>query len=162
MSEAAIILEGLKRSAPRPHMPRAAIAATAAAGVLAVGSLGGCASRPPPKPTAQLVRARTLITVAENDQAQRYAAAELQRARDELDGARTAEADHEYGRARQLAESAAADADLASARAANGKAQEAAAQVHRSLDTLKQQLQQSPTPAGDSGPGSSGPGPDQR
>jgi hypothetical protein len=160
MSEAATIIERLKRSS---RMAQAARLPMAAAGVLAAVALSGCASQPPPEPTAQLVRASTLITVAENDEAQRYAAADLQRARDELSDAKTAVADHKYGRARALAENAAADADLASARAASGKAQESSQQVRRSLDTLRQQLQQqSPTPSDDSGPGTSGPGRDHR
>jgi Domain of unknown function (DUF4398) len=162
MSEAATIIERLKRSARMAQAARMPMAA-AAASVLAAGALSGCASQPPPKPTAQLVRASTLITVAENDEAQRYAAADLQRARDELRDAKTAEADHKYGRARALAENAAADADLASARAASGKAQESSQQIRRSLDTLRQQLQQqSPTPSDNNGPGTSGPGQDHR
>lgn len=131
--------------------------ATAVAGVVAVVTLAGCASQPP-KPTAQLVRASTLVSQAEKEQAQRYAAADLQRARDELTGAQDAAADHADERARRLAENAAADANLASARAASGKARQSAQQVHRSLDTLKEQLQQSPAPSGEAGPGTGGPG----
>ena len=127
--------------------------------LLVAGGLAGCASEP--KPTAQLVRASTLVSEAEKDQAQRFAAADLQRARDELSHAQTAESDGKYANAARLADRAAADADLASARAASGKAQQSAEQVHRSLDTLKQQLQQSPTPSGNAGPGASGPGRDQ-
>jgi hypothetical protein len=160
MSEAATIIERLKRSS---RTAQAARSPMAAASVLAAVALSGCASQPPPEPTAQLVRASTLITVAENDEAQRYAAADLQRARDELSDAKTAVADHKYGRARALAENAAADADLASARAASGKAQESSQEVRRSLGTLRQQLQQqSPTPSDNSGPGTSGPGQDHR
>jgi hypothetical protein len=160
MSEAATIIESSARSRPAP-VPRMRFAAICAAGALAAIALGGCASHAP-KPTAQLVRARTLITVAENGEAQRYAAADLQRARDELSDAKTAGADHKYARARALAENAAADADLASARATSGKAQESSQQVRRSLETLKQQLQQSPTPSGNDGQGSRGPGQDPR
>ncbi|MGH8287475.1 MAG: DUF4398 domain-containing protein [Steroidobacteraceae bacterium] len=159
MSEAVIFIENSARPARvRPRMP----IAIPAAGFLLALALGSCASQPPPKPTAQLVRASTLITVAENDEAQRYAAGDLQRARDELSDARTAEAAHNYARARELADNAGADADLASARAESGKAQESSQQVHRSLETLKQQLQQNPTPSGNNGPGASGPGQDQR
>jgi hypothetical protein len=153
MSEAAPLIGG---SAPHSWCMR--MAALAATGLLAAEALAGCASGP--QPTAQLVRASTLVSEAEKNQAQRYAAADLQRARDELSGAQTAQSDGKYARALRLAENAAADADLASARAASGKAQQAAAQVHRSLDTLKQQLQQSPTasPSGNTGPGPGGPG----
>ena len=127
-----------------------------AAALLAAAALGGCASQP--KPTAQLVRASTLVGEAEKNEAQHFAAADLQRARDELSGAQTAESDGKYANARRLADRAAADADLASARAASGKAQQSAEQVRHSLDTLKQQLQQNPTPSGTAGPG---PGPGQ-
>jgi hypothetical protein len=126
--------------------------------VLAASAVSGCASEP--KPTADLVRASTLVSEAEKSEAQHYAAADLQRARDELSNAQTADSSGKYADARRLAERAAADADLASARAASGKSQQSAEQVRHSLDTLKQQLQQSPTPSGNTGPGPSGPGQD--
>jgi tetratricopeptide (TPR) repeat protein len=107
------------------------------------------------------VRASTLVSEAEKDEAQRYAAADLQRARDELSNAQTAESAGKYESAMRLADRAAADADLASARAASGKAAESAGQVRHSLDTLKEQLQQNPTPSGNPGPGATGPDRDQ-
>ena len=129
-----------------------------AAALLVAAGMAGCASQP--KPTAQLVRASTLVSQAEKDGAQRFAAADLQRARDELSNAQTAESDGKYANAQRLADRAAADADLASARASSGKSQQSAEQVRRSLDTLRQQLQQNPAPSGDSGSGPSGPGQD--
>lgn len=159
MSEAATIIE--RRTRPG-RLPGGRITRICAAGLLGALALSGCASNPAPKPTAQLVRARTLITVAQNDQAQRYAAGDLQRAQDELSDAKAAAADRHYERARTLAENAAADADLASARAASRKARESSQQVHRSLDTLKEQLQQGPAPSGNNGQGASGPGQDHR
>lgn len=150
MSQAAILNDG---------RPRMRVAALSAAALLAASALGGCASQP--KPDAQLVRASTLVSEAEKDQAQRYAAADLQHARDELTAAQTAESDGRNDSALRLAERAAADADLASARAASGKAQQSADQVRRSIDTLKQQLQQGPTPSGNTGPGATGPGQDR-
>lgn len=148
---------GPSHGAGRSWCARAA--ALSAAALLVASVLGACASEP--KPTAELVRASTLVSQAEKDQAQRYAAADLQRARDELSGAQTAASGGEYANARRLADRAAADADLASARASSAKAQESVDQVHRSLDTLEQQLQQNPAPAGNAGPGASGPGQDQ-
>ncbi len=158
MSEAATLINRLKRPVRVTAAPCTRIAAFSAAALLATATLGGCASEP--KPTAQLVRASTLVNQAEKDQAQRYAAADLQRARDELSNARTAESDHKYDSARRLADRAAADADLASARAASGKAQQSSEQVRHSLDTLKQQLQQGPNSPGNSDAGASGPGQD--
>jgi hypothetical protein len=149
MSEAVILIQRLmRRCASRP--PRVHAAAIGAAVFLAA-ALGGCASQP--KPTAQLVRASTLVSQAEKDRAQRYAAADLQRARDELSSAQAADSAGKYDSARRLADRAAVDANLASARASSGKARESAAQVRHSLETLKQQVQQSPAPSGDSGPG---------
>lgn len=153
MSEPAILNRTLmRRGACRP--PRGAVISVAA--LLAASALGGCASGP--KPTAELVRASTLVGQAEKDRAQRYAAADLQRARDELTSAQTAESNGKYESARRLADRAAADADLASARAASGQAQESASQVRHSLETLRQQVQQGSTPSGETGPGASGPG----
>jgi hypothetical protein len=155
MSETAIAIRMLML---RTYAARARGAAICAAALLAASAVGGCASQP--KPTAQLVRASTLVSEAEKDRAQRYAAADLQRARDELTSAQTAESEGKYDSARRLADRAAADADLASARAASGKAKQSAAQVRESLDSLRQQLQQSPSPSGQSDAGESGPGQD--
>lgn len=132
MSETAILGRPLMRRQRAAGARRVAICAAA---ILAASALGACASQP--KPTAQLVRASTLVGQAEKDRAQRYAAADLQRARDELTGAQTAESDGKYESARRLADRAAADADLASARAASGKAEESATQVqNRRVDIV--------------------------
>ena len=158
-AKAARVNERSARSRHAPGSPRMRIAALAAA-LSGTVMLGACASQP--KPTAQLVRANTLVSEAEKNEAQRYAATDLQRARDELSSAQTAESDGKYDNALHLADRAAADANLASARAASGKAEQSAEQVRHSIDTLKQQLQQGPAPSGDSGPGASAPGPDQQ
>lgn len=154
MSEAAILTERMPRLNPGPgvrHPPDVRPAAGFIVALTAALAVGGCASGP--KPTAELVRASTLVNEAEKDQAQRYAAVDLQRARDELSGAQTADSDGKYDRARTLAEKASADADLASARATSGKARESAHEVHRSLDSLRQQVHESPAPSGTTGPG---------
>ncbi len=158
MSEAMTVRERSGRSGRGPASPCLRIGALAAAALLSAAILGACASQP--KPTAQMVRANTLVGEAEKSEAQRYAAADLQRARDELSGAQTAESDGKYDRALHLAERAAADANLAGARAASGKAEQSAEQVRHSIDTLKQQLPQSAAPSGDTPPGAGGPGRD--
>jgi len=151
MSEAAIFIKRFTRSESGARgLPRRA-AALLAVLLPAALVLSGCASGP--RPTAQLVRASTLVSEAEKGQAQRYAAADLQRARDELSEAQTADSDRKYDDARSLAEKAAADADLASARAASGSARQSADEVHRSLDTLRQQLENGTAPSGNTGPG---------
>lgn len=159
MAETTTFSERSKKAGRGSDARCARVTALSAVTLLAASALGGCASQP--KPIAQLVRANTLVGQAEKDGAQRYAAADLQRARDELTSAQTAEANGKYDNARTFADKAAVDADLASARASSGKAQQSAEQVHHSLDTLREQLQQNPAPSGDAGPGASGPGPDQ-
>ena len=159
MSEAAILIERPQRPEHGCSAARPRIAALSAIAVLTAATLAGCASEP--KPTAELVRASTLVSEAEKNEAQHFAAADLQRARDELSNAQTDESAGKNDSARRLAEKAAADADLASARAASGKAQQSAEQVRHSLDTLKEQLQQNPAPSGSPDSGASGPGQDQ-
>jgi hypothetical protein len=102
------------------------------------GLVAGCASQGP-KPTEELTKAHTLIEEAEKGQAQRYAAADLQRARDELSSAEIANTKGDYDVARSYAESAAADADVATARAAAGEALRAAQEAQQSNSVLQQE-----------------------
>jgi Domain of unknown function (DUF4398) len=108
--------------------------------VLMCGIAAGCATQGP-KPTEEMTRARTLIEQADRSGAQRYAAADLQRAHDELNNADKANAEKKYDDARRYAESAAVDADVATARAAAGEAQHAAQEVGRGNETLRQESQ---------------------
>jgi hypothetical protein len=89
-----------------------------------------------PQPTEQLTRARTLVQQADKAQAQRYAAADLQKAHDELTQAETASGQGHFDAARDLAESAAVDADVASAKESAGEATHATEEVRRSNATL--------------------------
>ncbi len=110
----------------------------AIAATLLYGLAAGCASQGP-QPTQEMTRARTLIEQADRSDAQRYAAADLQRAHDELNNADKANADRKYDEARRYAESSAADADVATARAAAAAAQHAAQEVQRGNETLRQE-----------------------
>jgi hypothetical protein len=105
---------------------------------IACGLLGGCATQGPP-PSEQVTRAQTVIEQADKAGAQRYAAADLQRAHDELSDAEKSNAEGKYDEARRCAESAAVDADLASARAADAEAQRAAHEVVQANETLRQE-----------------------
>lgn len=105
---------------------------------LLCGVAGGCATQGP-QPTEEMTRARTLIEQADRAGAQRYAAADVQRAHDELSNADKANAERKYDDARRYAESAAADADVATARAAAGEAQRAAHEVAQGNETLRQE-----------------------
>jgi hypothetical protein len=104
----------------------------------AYGLEAGCATEGP-IPTEQLSRARALVEQADKANAQQYAPADLQRAHDELSSADKAVSDRRYNDARRYAEEAQADADLASARGSSGEAQRAAQEVHRSIDSLRQE-----------------------
>ena len=106
--------------------------------VAACGAIGGCASEGP-QPTAELTKAHTVIEQAEKAQAQRYAAPDLQRARDELSSAEVANSKGSYNAARTYAEAAAADADVASARASAGEALRAAQEAREGNSTLQQE-----------------------
>jgi hypothetical protein len=105
----------------------------------AVGLLcAGCASR---QETPEITRARTLIEQAEKAGANQYAAKELDSARDHL---RLASAANEHGKqdeARENANEAAADAELAQSRAASSTAKKAAEEVNRSTDTLERETE---------------------
>lgn len=79
-----------------------------------------------------MTRAKTLIEQADRAGVQRYAAADLQRAHDEFSNAERAVGEKKFNEARRYAESAEADADVASARAAAGEAQRAAHEVVQS------------------------------
>jgi predicted S18 family serine protease len=115
---------------------RPCIILTTAAAVGVV--VGGCATQGP-QPTEQLSKARTLIEQAEKAQAQRYAAPDLQRARDELNSAEQANNQGSYDAARAYAESAAVDADVAAARASAGEALRAAHEAQQSNSDLQQE-----------------------
>jgi hypothetical protein len=104
------------------------------------GVIAGCATQGP-QPTEELTKARTLIQQAEKAEAQRYAAPDLQRARDELSSAEVANSKGNYDVARNYAESAAADADVAAARASAGEALRASHEAAQANSTLRQESQ---------------------
>ena len=118
--------------------PSTIITTAAAVGVLA----GGCATQGP-QPIEQLSRARTLIEQAEKSEAQRYAAPDLQRAREELSSAELANNKGNYDAARDYAESAAVDADVAAARASAGEALRAAHEARQGNSALEHESQRS-------------------
>jgi Domain of unknown function (DUF4398) len=107
---------------------------------VACGLAAGCASEGP-KPSTQLTRASTLVEQADKAQAQRYAAADLQRAREELSAAENASNAGHFDEARAYAESAAVDADVATAKASEGEAQRAARDAEQSNATLQRESQ---------------------
>lgn len=107
---------------------------------------GGCATQGP-QPTDELTRARTVVEQADRTGAQRHAAADLQRAHDELSNADRANSDKKYDEARRYAESAEADADVAMARSSASEAQQAAREVVQGNETLRQETDRGATNA---------------
>jgi hypothetical protein len=107
---------------------------------LTLAALAGCASEGPP-PKEEMARAHTLVSQADKAGAQRFAAADLQRAHDEFARATTDFDAKRYNEARANAEKAAVDADLASARQSAGEARQAANQVARDQSALSQEAQ---------------------
>lgn len=103
---------------------------------LALAWAAGCAADGPP-PKEELTRAHTLVDQADKGPAQRYAAADLQRAHEELATADAAAAAHHNDVARSNAESAAVDADLADARGQAGEAQKAAREINSGNEQLR-------------------------
>jgi hypothetical protein len=101
----------------------------------------GCASEGV-KPSDELTKAHTVVEQADKGgNAQRYAAADLQRAHDELSDADRYDGQKKYDEARYFAQRAEVDADVAVARGNSGEAQKAAADVAQSNSTLQQETQ---------------------
>ena len=97
----------------------------------------GCASGP--RPTAEITRARTLIEQAEKSGAQRYAAVELDSARNKLREADVLAKQGDNDTARARANEASAAAELAVARTSSGEAQKSAEDVQKSTDALQRE-----------------------
>ena len=106
----------------------------------------GCATQGP-SPTEELTKARSMVQQADKGNAQRYAAADLQRAHDELNSADKAIAEKKNDDALAFAQRAQVDADLANARGNSGEAQKAAQEVSQGTDTLRQESQRTDTGA---------------
>jgi hypothetical protein len=113
---------------------------------LLCGLFWGCATHGNP-PSEELTRARTVVEQADRAGAQRYASADLQRAHDQLSNAEKANGEKKYYDARRYAESAEADADVASARASAGEAERAAHEIMQGNETLRQESERGSTSA---------------
>ena len=108
----------------------------ATAGALVGIGAGGCASEGP-KPTDELTKAHTVIEQADKGgTAQRYAAADLQRAHDELSDADRFNSQGKFNEARAYAQRAEVDADVAVARGNSAEQQKAAQDVSKANSDL--------------------------
>jgi Domain of unknown function (DUF4398) len=123
---------------------RTVILSTTSAIVCVVAS--GCASGP--KPNDELTKAHSVVEQADKGNAQRYAAADLQRAHDELNSADRAADQKKYKEARDQAQRAEVDADVAVARGNSGAAQKSAEEVQQGVSSLKQETQHSANETG--------------
>lgn len=94
----------------------------------------GCAGTP--KPTVDLIGAHTLVSQAEQSDAQQYASADLEAARGELRQADQVVKDKPVV-ATRLAQQASADAELALARTRAVKAERALKEVNSATETLR-------------------------
>lgn len=112
------------------------VSAYACACVLAVvaTSMSGCATPPPP---TEMSRARTHVEEADRSQARRYAAADLDRAHEELTESEAAYSRHDVDAARSHAESAEVDADVAVAQASAGEARRTAEDLVRGNEQIR-------------------------
>jgi hypothetical protein len=107
---------------------------TAALGLLCAG----CATN---QPSPEITRAQTLIEQAEKAGARQYAADQLDSARSNLRLANAAQRDGKQDEARNRANEAAADAELAQSRAQSGVAEKAAEEVQRSTEVLQRETE---------------------
>ena len=121
------------------------IASLTATGTLFALASAGCATEGP-KPTDELTKAHTVIEQADKGgTAQRYAAADLQRAHDELADADRLSGQRKYDEARAIAQRAEVDADVAVARGNAMEQQKAAADVTQGNNTLQQEIERGQT-----------------
>jgi hypothetical protein len=121
------------------------IALLTATGTLICLASAGCAVEGP-KPNDELTKAHTLVEQADKGgTAQRYAAADLQRAHDELADADRLSGQGKYDEARGFAQRAEVDADVAVARGNAMQQEKAAADVTQANNTLQQEIQRGDT-----------------
>ena len=115
--------------------PQGWFALLAMAGALLVGA---CASAPPP--TGVMSQAELAVRDAERSQASQYAALELQMARENFDQAKQAMQRKEHETARRMAEKALVEARLAEDKALAASTREAAEELRRSIDSLRDEI----------------------
>ena len=109
--------------------------------VAAAFLMTACASTPQvPAPTEQMALSRSAISSASSAGGSEYAPVQLKSAMDKMDSAERAMGAKNYGLARQMAEEAQVDAQLAATAGRAGKAQMAADALQQSDQVLKKEL----------------------
>ena len=101
----------------------------------------GCASTPPP--VEQMAVSKAAVTNASSAGGNEYSPILLKSAMDKMDAADRAMTEKDYVAARQLAEQAQVDAQLAAASARSTKAQKAAGALQEGNRVLRQEIDRS-------------------
>lgn len=107
--------------------------------VAAAALIAGCASTP--APTEQMAVSRAAVSNASSAGANEFAPLQLKSATEKMDAAERAMTEKDYEHARQLAEQAQVDAQLATAKARSVKAQKAADALQEDTRILRQELE---------------------
>jgi hypothetical protein len=97
----------------------------------------GCASVPDPKD--EIAEARLAVEQAERDRAEEHAPVEMRMAREKLDRAQQEIEDKDYNDAREQAEQAEVDAELALAKARHARQVAAADEMERTVRALAEE-----------------------
>jgi hypothetical protein len=95
-----------------------------------------------PRASDELARAKLTVQQADAANAHRYAAAELNEARDKLSAAERADSKNQNDDARKRANEATANAELAMALARSREAERAVSEQQKDLDALRQEANQ--------------------
>lgn len=106
--------------------------------MLASGAIG-CST--PRKPAQEIEKAELAIETADVGPTPEVASLELRLAREKVEGAKKALADDEYDLARQLAEQAQVDAQLAEAKAESAAARQSAVELEHTINTLREEAE---------------------
>lgn len=101
--------------------------------------LVGCSSTP--KPIGEIAGAKAQIETAEINEAGKFSAVELDRAKNKIKRAEEAVKEERYLTAKQLAEEAMSDAKLANAKASSTRAQQSAQEMRNTVQTMKQEIE---------------------
>ena len=124
----------MNHTSPAPSRPL-----LVAAGLTSLLMLAACASTPPP--TSSLRLEQQSIDTAEQNEAGRYAPGELAQARSQLAAADAAVTDKQMIMAKQLAEESSADAEFASAKTADAKANAVNDEMQHGTGEMIQEMQ---------------------
>ncbi len=131
-------------SRPTARKPVRTITTSLALGAAAV-LLTACASKGVP-PVAEMATARASLSQAESAGAQQSAPVELLAARDKLAKAEAAMREEKFEDARRLAMQAEVDSEVAEKKSRTVKAQAAAAELARSNEMLRKELERKSRP----------------